>query len=256
MLKTRIIPVLLLKDGRMVKGRQFSNFRDTGDPVSAAKVYNHQDADELVFIDIDASSSGAKDRQVLYDLLAEVSEECFMPLTVGGGVDSIDDIRNLLSAGSDKVLINTAAIADPDLIREGAAEFGAQCIVVCIDVKKEGAKYVIYSNCAGKKIADLDLIDHVKNMEASGAGEIVINSIDNDGEMSGYDLDLLKLVLENTSIPVIALGGAGDFDDLLAALKVSKVHAVACASLFHFGDNNPLRAKAYLKNNGIMVKKI
>ncbi len=256
MLKTRIIPVLLLKNGRMVKGRKFTDFRDTGDPVSAAKVYNHQDADELVFIDIDASASDSKDRQVLYDLLEEVSEECFMPLTVGGGVDGIDDIRNLLSAGADKVLINTVAIENPNLIREGSEELGAQCIVVCIDVKKENDQYVIYSNCSGKRIENTDLIDHVKNMEALGAGEIVVNSIDNDGVMEGYDLDLLKQVRENTSLPVIALGGAGDFDDLLDALKIAKVHAVACASLFHFGDNNPLRAKAYLKNNGINIKKI
>lgn len=256
MLKTRIIPVLLLKNGRMVKGRQFKDFRDTGNPISAAKVYNYQDADELVFIDIDASVNKTLNRKVLYNLIEEVSEECFMPLTVGGGINSIDDIVFLLKAGADKVLINTAAIEKPDLIKSASEMFGSQCIVICIDVKVENNNYIIYTYCSQKRNKGKVLIDHIKEVEAAGAGEIIINSIDNDGMMNGYDLTLLNLVKKNTALPVIALGGAGNYNDLLTALNKAKVHAVACASLFHFGDNNPLRAKAFLKNNGINVKKI
>lgn len=240
----------------MVKGKQFADFRDTGDPVSASKIYNYQDADELVFIDIDASNSKIKDRNKLYNLIEKVSEECFMPLTVGGGVDSIEDIKSLLKAGADKVLINSAAVKNPNLIRDASDIFGAQCLVVCIDVKVNCGHYSIYTNCAKQIVEGLDIVEYLGLMEQLGAGEIVINSIDNDGMMKGYDLELLRLVRENTTLPVIAMGGAGDYSDLLDALNVAKVHAVACASLFHFGDNNPLRAKAYLKNNGIQVKKI
>jgi len=256
MLKTRIIPVLLLKEGRMVKGKQFTDYRDTGDAVSAAKVYNHQDADELVFIDIDASRSKDKDRQKLYDLLSSVAEECFMPLTVGGGVDSVEDIQSILSAGADKILINSTAVHNPGLIQEASMIFGSQCLVVCIDVKYNNGTYAIYTHCSKNKVEGLELVEHVVRMERLGAGEIIINSIDQDGMMLGYDLELLSLVKEHTGLPVIALGGAGDYHDLLDALNGPKVHAVACASLFHFGDNNPLRAKAYLKNHGILVKKI
>lgn len=256
MLKTRIIPVLLLKHYRMVKGKQFNNYRDTGDPVSAAKIYNFQDADELVFIDIEASNCLIKDRKQLYNLIEKVSEECFMPLTIGGGVDSIEDIRSLLKAGADKVLICSAAVKNPRLIKEASDIFGTQCIVICIDVKLIFGNYVIYTNCSKQIVNNLDIIQHIKLMEQFGAGEIIINNIDNDGMMMGYDLKLLSLVVKNTSLPVIAMGGAGDYKDLLDALNVANVHAVACSSLFHFGDNNPLRAKAYLKNNGINLKKI
>jgi len=247
---------LLLKEGRMVKGKQFAKYRDTGDPVSAAKIYNYQDADELVFIDIEASISKSKNRQRLYNLIKKVSEECFMPLTVGGGVDSVQDIKDLLKSGADKVLINSAAVENPNLIKEAAELFGVQCIVLCIDVKCNANNYSIYTHCSQKKVEGLSLVDHISLMGQFGAGEIIINNIDRDGMMQGYDLDLLGLVKENTILPVIALGGAGDYEDLLDALKGPKVHAVACASLFHFGDNNPLRAKAYLKNNEIKVKKI
>ena len=240
----------------MVKGKRFRDFRDTGDPVSAAKVYNHQDADELVFIDIEATKSGNKDRSALYTLLERVSEECFMPLTIGGGVDSVEDIRNLLAAGADKVLINTAAVETPSLIRQASEEFGAQCVVVCVDVKREGKKYTVHTHSGTVPRPDIDLVDHLENMEEMGAGEIVANSIDRDGTMEGYDLDLLAVAASAVSIPVVALGGAGGFDHLLEAIQKTGVHAVACASLFHFGDNNPLRAKAYLKNHGVAVKKI
>lgn len=256
MLKTRIIPVLLLKNGRMVKGKKFTDFRDTGDPISAAKVYNNQDADELVFIDIEASNNNDYNRKKLYELISKVSEECFMPLTVGGGVNSVDDIRELLKSGADKVLINTSSVNNYDFISQASNVFGVQCIVACIDVKKEDALYRIYTNCATKRIDNLTLIDHLKALESAGAGEIIINSIDRDGMMEGYDISLLKFVSCHTSLPVIALGGAKDYDDLFDALSLGGVHAVACSSLFHFGDSNPLRAKAYLKNKGILVKRI
>ncbi len=257
MLKTRVIPVLLLREGRMVKGRRFKDFRDTGDPVSAARVYNHQDADELMFIDIDASRPGkAKDRPLLYQVIERVSKECFMPLCVGGGVDSIGDIVNLLKAGADKVMINSSGIERPELIREASLIFGAQCITVGVDVRKVDGKNVIHTQCGEHAWPELDLVEYIKVVEALGAGELFINSIDQDGMMGGYDLELLELVRQHTSLPVVACGGAGHFKDLVDALLKAHVHAVACASLFHFGDNSPLRAKAYLKNHGIVLKKI
>ena len=255
MLKSRVIPVLLLQNGRMVKGRQFTDFRDTGDPVSASKVYNHQDADELVFIDIEASRAGArKDREVLYRIIENVSVVCFMPLCVGGGVDSVDDVIRLIRIGADKVLINTAAFDDPSLVHEASLAVGSQSIVVGIDVKKIGGRYVVHTHCGQVPRPELDLVSCVRLMEASGAGEIFINSIDRDGMMEGYDLELLKQVRAQTDLPVIACGGAGHFRHLYEALIDAKADAVACASMFHFGDNSPLRAKAFLKNQGVMLK--
>ncbi|MFH1800835.1 MAG: imidazole glycerol phosphate synthase cyclase subunit [Candidatus Omnitrophota bacterium] len=256
-LKSRIIPVLLLKAGRMVKGRQFKDFRDTGDAVSAAKVYNHQDADELVFIDIEASRPGyKKNRAELYRVVEKVAEVCFMPLCVGGGVDSVEDAVQLIKIGADKVIINTAAVENPTLIQRVADTLGAQSVVVAVDVKKEEERYVIYTHCATQPRLDVVLEKYILGLELRGAGEVFINSIDCDGMMKGYDLSLLKLVRANTSMPVIACGGAGDFKHLVEAFQQTRVNAVACASLFHFGDNNPLRAKAYLKNYGISLKKI
>jgi len=257
MLKARVIPVLLLRDGRMVKGRQFKDFRDTGDPVSASKVYNHQDADELVFIDIEASRAGVrKNRAALYRIIEKVSVVCFMPLCVGGGVDSVDDVIRLIRIGADKVLINTAAFEDPCLVYEASMAVGPQSIVVGIDVKKIDGRYLVHTHCGQVPRPELDLVSCVRRMEASGAGEILINSIDRDGMMEGYDLELLKQVRVQTGLPVIACGGAGHFRHLYEALMGAKVDAVACASMFHFGDNNPLRAKAFLKNKGVLLKKI
>jgi cyclase len=257
MLKTRIIPMLLLQGGRMVKGHQFGDFRDTGDPVSAAKVYNHQDADELMFIDIEASRPGkVRDRSEIYRVIERVSKECFMPLCVGGGVDGVDDATRLIKVGADKVLINTAAIERPEIVKEVADALGAQSVVVAIDVKWQDGAYVVYSHGGTKAHPKIRLEDQIIGMERLGAGEILINSIDRDGMMQGYDLELLKLVRRTTSLPVIACGGAGHFKHLVEAVQEAKVNAVACASLFHFGDNNPLRAKAYLKNHGILLKNI
>jgi cyclase len=251
MLKKRIIPVLLLKNGRMVKGKQFSDFRDTGDPVSQAKIYNAHNTDELVFLDIDATTLKTN---TLVDLIKKVSKECFMPLSVGGGISTIEDVRNMISAGADKVIINSAAIHNAKLIHDASNSFGKQAIIVSIDLKKENNEYVVYSN-SGKQREDIDFLEYLKMMEEAGAGEFLINSIDNDGMMNGYDLELLKLAERHSSIPIIICGGAGHFEHLYEGLD-SGAHAVACASLFHFGDNNPTRARSFLLNKGIPMKNL
>lgn len=252
MLKKRIIPTLLLRGGRMVKGKQFKEFRDTGDPISAARIYNAQKADELVFVDIEASVNG---RGVLLSIIERVAEECFMPLTVGGGVRDLPGIRDLLRAGADKILINTAAFENPKLIAEAADAFGRQCLIVGVDVMRREAGWQIYTH-GGMHGTSLPMEDHLRQMEANGAGEILINSIDHDGMMIGYDLNLLGRVRSETSCPVIALGGAGNFQHLAEVFQADLADAVACSSLFHFGDNNPIRARAFLKNKGIPVKNV
>lgn len=252
MLKVRIIPILLLKDGRMVKGKQFTDYRDTGDPVFASRIYNTQFVDELIFLDITATNEG---RETYFDIIEQVSKECFMPLTIGGGISNVSQIRKLLKAGADKVVINTAAVNTPQFIEEAAAVFGSQCIVVGIDVRYEEGNYIVYTN-SGKVKTDLVLADHIVNMERLGAGEIFINSIDRDGMMQGYDQELIKLVLTYTTLPVIACGGAGNFMHLVDAYKNTGVGALAMASIYHFGDNNPVRARSYLKNQDINIKTV
>jgi cyclase len=234
----------------MVKGVNFSNYRDTGDPVFASRVYNSQYVDELIFIDIDATN---ENRETNCEIIEQVSKECFMPFTIGGGISNTEQIRKLLSSGADKVVINTAAIKNPDFINESSMIFGNQCIIVGIDVKFEEGKYVVYKN-SGKIKTDLNLVEHLKKMEEAGAGEFFINSIDRDGMMNGYDLELIKLVLDNTSVPVIASGGAGNFMHLVNAFKETEIKALAMASIYHFGDNNPIRARSYLKNHNIQIK--
>lgn len=251
MLKKRIIPVLLLKNGRMVKGVQFKDYRDTGDAVSASRIYNAQYADELMFIDIEASASG---RSALLDVVIKVSEECFMPLTVGGGVSTVGDVQQFLRAGADKVLITTAITQSYDLIRNAAEVFGSQCIVAGIDLRLEDDRYVVCSHC-GEQRTNLDLAEHIKALQEAGAGELMITSIDRDGTMEGYDLKLLAYVLEIATVPVIINAGAGHFMHLVDAINAG-AHAVACASVFHFGDNNPIRARSYLKNHDIPVKNV
>lgn len=252
MLKKRLIPVLLLKQGRMVKGTQFQNYRDTGDPISAARIYNAQKADELAFLDIDASR---EHRGTLLSIIEKVSEECFMPFTVGGGVRSVEDVRNLLKAGADKILINSAGVENPRLVAEVGNTFGNQCVVAGVDARYENGGYRVYTH-GGRVPTNVDLVDHIRRLQEMGAGEIFINSIDRDGMMTGYDQDLIKTVVSATKLPVIACGGAGNFQHLADALGAYGAHAVACASLFHFGDNNPIRARAFLKNSGIPVKNI
>lgn len=236
----------------MVKGKQFGSFRDTGDPVSAARIYNAQNADELFFLDIDANK-GEGDFDSLVNIIKDVAKECFMPLSVGGGIDSIEKIRQLLLAGADKVAITTGAHTHPDLITEAAKLFGKQCIVVGLDLRKEQEGYALYSHCGQKRI-DKTIKEFVLEMAERGAGEFLINVIDNDGMMDGYDLEAINDVKQYTERPVIILGGAGTFMHLVTAFQETGVNAVACASIFHFGDNNPIRARSYLLNNNIPMK--
>ena len=258
MLKKRIIPMLLLSNARMVKGKQFSQFRDTGDPVSAARIYNAQNADELFFLDIDANREGSS-FEVLEETVKRVAAECFMPLTVGGGIDSVEKIQRLLLAGADKVAITTAAFVDPELINRAAKLFGRQCIVVGLDVKKvtvvdkEENHYVLHTHC-GTEPSPCTLRDVVIDMTARGAGEFLVHAIERDGMMQGYDLAVVNEVKRYTDRPLIVAGGAGTFMHLVEAFKEAPVDAVACASLFHFGDNNPIRARSYLLNQGIPMK--
>jgi cyclase len=249
MLKARIIPTLLLKNSRMVKGVAFSEYKDVGDPVSAAKIYNAQNADELVFIDIDATQNN---RKTLLEVVSHVSKECFMPLTVGGGVRQLDDIQALTQAGADKVLITTMAFENPSLIKEAAEIFGEQCIVCGIDANMINQKYRLYSHC-GQMERQETLIDHIQHCDQLGAGELFISGIHRDGSKQGYDLELLKIALGHTHKPVVISGGAGNFNHLAEAIQLG-ASGVACASLFHFGDNNPIRARSYLKNQKIPVR--
>lgn len=251
MLKKRFIPLLLLRGRRCVKGKKFEAFRDTGDPVMATRVYNAQAADELMFLDIDATN---EERASNLEVLERVSEEAFMPFTFGGGIRSIEDVRRALAAGADKVAITTAAVLDPNLVAGVAETFGSQCVIAGIDVRREGGDFAVYTH-SGKKRADVGLLDHVRHLDRLGAGEILINSIDDDGMMHGYALDLVRAVVGVTKRPVIACGGAGNYGHLADAFKAG-AHAVACASLFHFGDNNPPRVRAFLKNAGFPVKDI
>jgi imidazole glycerol-phosphate synthase subunit HisF len=250
MLKKRIIPVLLLRNGRMVKGKQFAAYRDTGDPRSAVRTYSAQDADELIFLDIQAS---VQSRAALVDTLRDAAEECFMPLAGGGGIRSIADVRALLLAGADKVVINTAAVLDPALIRASAEQFGSQCIVAGIDYRAGEAGNRVWIRC-GTESTPLDPFDHALRLVDLGAGELFVNSIDRDGMMQGYDLELADRIAQAVPVPVIVCGGAGHFGHLAEALATTAVSAAACASLFHFGDNNPIRARSYLRNADVPMR--
>lgn len=250
MLKKRVIPVLLLKDGRMVKGRQFKDYRDTGDPASAVRIYSAQDADELVFLDIQASLHS---RGALLDIVRAAAAESFMPLTVGGGVRSTEDVRELLLAGADKVVITTEAVRQPALIGRAAEMFGAQCVVAGIDYRGGPDDARVWIQC-GTEATALHPVDHAKRMAELGAGEIFLNSIDRDGCMQGYDLEMAARVADAVPVPVIVCGGAGHFMHLAEAFQQTAVSATACASLFHFGDNNPIRARSYLRNLKIPLR--
>lgn len=254
MLKRRVIPALLLSKGRVVKGKSFSNFRDTGDPVSAAKIYNAQNADELVFLDIDANRGGSDFKELL-QTVSKVAQECFMPLSVGGGIKNMAQVDDLFSVGADKVVLTTSAIKSPQLIELASKKYGSQAVIVGIDIKKVGNIYKIYSQC-GNVESNLLLKNMIEECEKLGAGEFLVNSIDKDGAMTGYDLELLEKFSNIASRPVIAMGGAGNFEHLYDALSKTKAHSVACASIFHFADNNPIRARSYLLNKDILMKKI
>jgi imidazole glycerol-phosphate synthase subunit HisF len=249
-LKKRVIPVLLLRDGRMVKGQQFKDFRDTGEPRTAVRIYSAQDADELVFLDIHGS---LRSQDALVDVVSTAAEECFMPLAAGGGVRTLDTVRRLLLAGADKVVITTAGVVDPGLIQQAAERFGSQCVVAGIDYRSGPGGDRVWVRC-GTEPTELTPLDHARRLVDLGAGEILLNSIDRDGMMQGYDLEVAHEVAEAVPIPVIVCGGAGHFMHLAEALGNTSVSAAACASLFHFGDNNPIRARSYLRNLGIPMR--
>jgi cyclase len=252
MLKMRVIPCLDVKDGRTVKGVNFVDLVDAGDPVEQAKLYDREGADELCFLDITAS---AENRDTLYDVVARTAEQCFMPLTVGGGVRGTDDIRRLLLAGADKTSINTAAVARPDFVREAAEKFGSQCIVVAIDAKATGAgKWQVFTP-GGRRATGIDAVEWARRMAAYGAGEILLTSMDRDGTKSGFDIPLTRAVADAVTIPVIASGGVGTLDHLVEGIRDGHATAVLAASIFHFGTFSIGEAKARLAAAGIPVRR-
>jgi len=250
MLKTRIIPCLLLKDGRCVKGVNFKDHRDVGHPVTNAKIYDAQGADELIFLDITAN---LEKRDILLDIVTQTADECFMPLTVGGGIKNTEDIHRLLRAGADKVSINTVAVEKPEFITEVARKFGKQCIVVAIDYKFNENKLEVFTH-SGTKSTGLDPVEWAKKVAELGAGEILLTNIDQEGTRTGYDLEIIKKVAEQVNIPVIASGGVGTIEDLKKAIEESGASAVSLASILHFTDQNVIKARNYLKTNNIEVR--
>lgn len=251
MLAKRIIPCLDVTDGRVVKGTKFLDLRDAGDPVECAKAYDAQGADELVFLDITASSDG---RATMVDVVAKTAEQCFMPLTVGGGIRTVEDFRTMLLAGADKVSVNTAAIHNPLLVSEAAEAFGSQCVVVAIDAKRDGpGRWRVYTH-GGRKPTELDAVAWAVEVARLGAGEILLTSMDADGTCDGYDIELTAAVSEAVSIPVIASGGAGDLSHLADVLDEGKADAVLAASIFHFGTYSIRQAKEYLADRDIPVR--
>ena len=251
MLKKRIIPCLDINNGRVVKGINFVNLVDAGDPCEQAKIYNDSGADEICFLDITASN---EKRKIILDTVKKTAEKCFMPLTVGGGVRTLEDIRNLLLAGADKVSINTAAVNNKNLVKESAEKFGSQCIVVAVDAKKvKENKWEIFTH-GGRKSTGIDVMKFVEKMESMGAGEILLTSMDRDGTKKGYDLDLTKNVSNLVNIPVIASGGVGSLEHLRQGIKIGRANAVLAASIFHFGEFSIKDAKKYLDLKGIPVR--
>lgn len=253
MFAKRIIPCLDVKDGRVVKGVSFVDLRDAGDPVECAAAYDREGADELVFLDITASSD---DRSIVIDMVRRVAETVFIPFTVGGGIRKVDDFTELLRAGADKVSVNSAAILRPELISEAAYKFGSQCVVVAIDAKRraDGSGWTIYKN-GGRVDMGIDAVEWAIEAEKRGAGEILLTSMDCDGQKTGYDLELTRIVSENVGIPVIASGGAGEKRHFLDALEYGKADAALAASLFHFKELAIPDLKEYLAENGISVRR-
>ena len=253
MLKKRIIPVQLLLDGRLVKTVRFDSYRDVGDPVQSSKVYSAQDADELIFLNI---NRGSRTIAPLVGLLEKVSEVSFMPLSMGGGIARLEDAEVLIKNGADKVVLNSACYRDAGLITRVADKFGSQAVIVGIDVRRaDSGGYRLFSDC-GRQAEERRLEEHVGMARAAGAGEIFINSIDRDGTMEGYDIELIKAVMAVARVPVIACGGAGNYTHMRDAFVETGASAMACGSLFNFGDNNPIRAKAFLSNYQIPFKVI
>ena len=265
MLKNRIIPCLDVDKGRVVKGVNFVDLVDAGDPVEQARLYDSEGADELCFLDITASHEG---RDTIFDVVARTAEECFMPLTVGGGVRTLDDIRKLLLAGADKVAINTAAVRNPEFVREAALKFGSQCIVVAIDAKRAGRagqgddqgedqgeapRFEVFTH-GGRRETGIDAVNWAKRMAEYGAGEILLTSMDRDGTKAGFDIQLTRAVADAVSIPVIASGGVGGLDHLVEGVRDGRASAVLAASIFHFGAHRVSEAKAYMNENGIPMR--
>jgi cyclase len=251
MLKKRIIPCLDVKDGRVVKGINFVNLKYAGDPVEQAKIYDKGGADEICFLDITASS---ENRKILLDKVSETAKSCFIPLTVGGGISSIEDIKNLLLAGADKVSINTAAVKNHNFIKESSIRFGSQCIVIAIDAKKVGNnKWEIFTH-GGRNSTGIDAIEYAKIAEKNGAGEILLTSMDKDGTKTGYDLELTRTIASLVSVPVIASGGVGNLNHLYEGFSKGFASAVLAASIFHYGEYTILSAKEYLLKKGIPIR--
>ncbi len=251
MLKARIIPCLDVDRGRVVKGVNFVDLVDAGDPVEQARIYDREGADELCFLDITASH---EDRDTIFDVVGHTAEQCFMPLTVGGGVRTTDDIRKLLLAGADKVSINTAAVKEPDFVGRAAEKFGSQCIVVSIDAKTaDGGRFEVYTH-GGRRPTGIDAVEWAMRMAECGAGEILLTSMDRDGTKSGFDIPLTAAVAGTVSVPVIASGGVGTLDHLVEGIVEGRASAVLAASIFHFGTYTIAQAKAHMKAAGVPVR--
>jgi len=250
LLAKRIIPCLDVKDGRVVKGTQFVDLKDAGDPVEIAKVYDQQGADEIAFLDITASYER---RDILLDIVQRTAEEIFIPLTVGGGVRRLEDIRTLLKAGADKVSVNTAAVKDPQFVERASKRFGSQCIVIAIDAKRKGDTWEVFTH-GGRVPTGLDALLWAKKMEDLGAGEILLTSMDRDGTKDGYDIDLTRSISDQVSIPVIASGGVGTLDHLYEGLAHGKASAVLAASIFHYREFSISQVKSFLKEKGVVVR--
>jgi cyclase len=250
MLKSRIIPCLDVKNGRVVKGINFVDLKDAGDPVEQAKIYSDGGADEICFLDITASN---ENRETIYDVVERTSKKCFVPLTVGGGVRSVEDINKLLNCGADKVSINTAAVENPRVIEESSKKFGSQCIVVAIDAKKKNDKWEIFTH-GGRNNSGINALEFAKKMENSGAGELLVTSMDRDGTQVGYDNELMSNITALVNIPVIASGGVGNLDHLVDGIKLGNASAVLAASIFHYGKHSVKEAKEYLDSKGIPVR--
>ena len=250
MLKNRIIPCLDVKNGRVVKGINFVGLKDAGDPVEQARIYSDNGADEICFLDITASN---ENRDTIYEVVKETSKKCFVPLTVGGGVRSADDINKLLNCGADKVSINTAAVQNPSVVIDSSKKFGSQCVVIARDAKKNDEGWEIFTH-GGRNSTGIDAIDFAILMEKNGAGELLVTSMDRDGTQKGYDIDLMSSISSSVNIPVIASGGVGNLDHLVEGIKTGKASAVLAASIFHYGKYSIKEAKEYLDSKGIPVR--